>query len=153
MDTCPFGCTRAECCKHFCRIAYPSGPTRNLGGSSDDRRTPAEPGLEHVDASPSRARQELAALGALSGTGVRLRLTEELINLPYEYLYRPDVTDIATGWADRKVGPAMRPRSRHRPPRPSPIPAWSIRTGVRKYWGKTGGIEGDGPGSDHQPGG
>ncbi|EHR71189.1 hypothetical protein BurJ1DRAFT_2354 [Burkholderiales bacterium JOSHI_001] len=37
----------------------------------------------------------LRALGALPGAGVRLRLclTEELIDLPWEYLYRPDVSD------------------------------------------------------------
>lgn len=37
----------------------------------------------------------LRALGALPGSGVRLRLclAEELIDLPWEYLYRPDVTD------------------------------------------------------------
>lgn len=38
----------------------------------------------------------LRALGALPRTGVRLRLclTEELIDLPWEYLYRPDVPDV-----------------------------------------------------------
>ncbi len=37
----------------------------------------------------------MRALGALPGAGVRLRLclAEELIDLPWEYLYRPDVTD------------------------------------------------------------
>lgn len=36
----------------------------------------------------------MRALGALPGAGVRLRLclAEELIDLPWEYLYRPDVT-------------------------------------------------------------
>jgi hypothetical protein len=39
----------------------------------------------------------LRALGALPGTGLRLRLclADELIDLPWEYLYRPDVADAA----------------------------------------------------------